>query len=83
MEPESAEFRAALDRASDWAVRYLEGVRERPVLSQVEPGAIRGALPAAAPEQGEPLDALLDDFEQVVLPGITHWNHPRFFAYFG
>jgi aromatic-L-amino-acid decarboxylase len=83
VEPDSAELRAALERASDWVVRYLDTVGERPVLAQVEPGAIRAALPAAAPELGEPLAALLDGFESAVLPGITHWNHPRFFAYFG
>ena len=62
---------------------YFEDVRSFPVLAQVEPGAIRRALPRSPPERGEALDALLDDFERLVLPGITHWNHPRFFAYFG
>lgn len=83
MTPETAELRAALERASDWVAAYLDGVRSRPVLSQARPGEVRRQLPAAAPEQGEPLAALLDDFERIVIPGITHWNHPRFFAYFG
>ncbi len=78
-----AELQAALARASDWVLKYFEDSRAYPVLSQVEPGSIRRALPAAPPEQGEPLSALLDDFERLVLPGVTHWNHPRFFAYFG
>ncbi len=83
MTGETDELRAALGRASDWVAAYLDGVRGYPVLSQVEPGAIRRQLPASPPERGESLDALLDDFERVVVPGITHWNHPRFFAYFG
>ena len=77
------ELEAALARASEWVRHYFEDARAYPVLSQVEPGSIRRALPPSAPERGEPLDALLDDFERLVLPGITHWNHPRFFAYFG
>ena len=77
------EFRAAAHRAVDWIGDYLETVRERPVLSQVKPGAIRESLPAVPPEQGERLEVIFEDFERLVLPGITHWNHPRFFAYFG
>ncbi len=80
---ETAELRAALDRAADWVAAYLDGVGDYPVLSQAAPGEIRARLGASAPEAGEPLSTLLDDFERVVLPGITHWNHPRFFAYFG
>jgi aromatic-L-amino-acid decarboxylase len=81
--PESEELRAALERASDWVTAYLDGAGDYPVLSRVEPGQVRAQIPSSPPEQAEPLDALLDDFERVVLPGITHWNHPRFFAYFG
>lgn len=75
-------FAAALARASAWVARYFEHVRDYPVLSQVLPGDVARAVPAAMPEEGEDFDALLDDFERIVLPGITHWNHPRFFAYF-
>ena len=78
-----AELQAALARASDWVLHYFEDARAYPVLSQVEPGSVRRVLPDSPPERGEPLDALLDDFERLVLPGVTHWNHPRFFAYFG
>src|SRR5207342_2910072 len=53
-----------------------------PVLSRVKPGDIRGALPADAPEHGESFDRILDDFQRILLPGVTHWNHPGFFAYF-
>jgi len=68
--------------AVDWAARYLEGVRELPVLARVEPGEIRAALPASAPERGEPFAEVLRDLDAVLMPGITHWQSPRFFAYF-
>lgn len=80
---DTAEFRAAAHRAVDWIGEYLDSLRERPVLSQVEPGVIRDSLPAIPPEDGERLERIFEDFERLVLPGITHWNHPRFFAYFG
>jgi aromatic-L-amino-acid/L-tryptophan decarboxylase len=75
-------FRQDAAAAVDWAARYLDGVRERPVLSSVEPGDVRSRLPASPPEEGEPFEAVLRDLDEVVLPGVTHWNHPRFFAYF-
>ena len=79
----AAEFRDAAHRAVDWMADYLDGGAERlPVLSPAAPGALRAALPAAPPARGEPLAALLDDFERLVVPGITHWNHPGFLAYF-
>ncbi len=68
--------------ALDWAARYLERVGELPVLAQVEPGAIRGRLPRSAPEHGEPFANILRDLDEVLLPGVTHWQHPRYFAYF-
>jgi aromatic-L-amino-acid decarboxylase len=68
--------------ALEWAASYLERVRELPVLSRVEPGAIRAALPARAPESPEPFSAVLRDLDEVLLPGITHWQSPRYFAYF-
>jgi aromatic-L-amino-acid/L-tryptophan decarboxylase len=80
---ETDEFRAAATRAVDWIGDYLETIRERPVLSRVAPGDIRRSLPAVPPEEGERLEVIFEDFERLVLPGITHWNHPRFFAYFG
>ncbi len=61
---------------------YLQHPEHYPVLARTKPGEIVAALPENAPETGEPFDALMDDFEKTVLPGITHWNHPRFFAYF-
>ncbi|MDE2573241.1 MAG: amino acid decarboxylase [bacterium] len=78
----STEFARALERAAAWSARYLEEVSGMPVLSRVRPGEIAAMLPAQMPEEGEPLEALLDDLDRIVMPGITHWNHPRFFAYF-
>ena len=76
------EFRAALNRVASWSADYLEHVGERPVLAAVEPGAIAAALPEHPPAAGESLDAILDDVDRVLMPGITHWNHPGFMAYF-
>ena len=68
--------------ALDWLDEYLERVRERRVLAQVSPGDVRAALPASAPEAGEEFSAVLRDLEHTILPGLTHWQSPRFFAYF-
>jgi aromatic-L-amino-acid decarboxylase len=68
--------------ALEWVARYLERVGELPVLAQVDPGEIRSRLPASPPDAGEPFSAVLRDLDEVLLPGITHWQHPRFFAYF-
>ncbi len=68
--------------ALDWAARYLERVGELPVLAQVTPGEIRARLPTTAPEQPEPFANVLRDLDEVLLPGVTHWQHPRYFAYF-
>lgn len=77
------EFRAHGHRVVDWVADYLARVDTLPVLPNVRPGEIAGALPEEAPLEGEPFERLLDDLDQVVLPGVTHWNHPGFFAYFG
>jgi aromatic-L-amino-acid decarboxylase len=77
-----SDFRADGKAALEWVARYLEGVGEQPVLAQVEPGEIRAALPSSPPERGEPFTAVLRDLDRVLVPGTTHWNHPRFFAYF-
>ncbi|HSS74725.1 MAG TPA: aminotransferase class V-fold PLP-dependent enzyme, partial [Gaiellaceae bacterium] len=75
-------FREDGYRAVDWAADYLERMGELPVLAQVEPGEIRARLPQSPPEQPEPFSAVLRDLDEILLPGITHWQHPRFFAYF-
>ena len=69
-------------RALDWVADYLGHSERYPVMTQVQPGDVRAALPAEPPEHGEDFDAILDDFEQIITPGLTHWNHPGFFAYF-
>jgi aromatic-L-amino-acid decarboxylase len=66
----------------DWIAGYLEHPESFPVLSPVKPGEIRAALPPSPPRHAEPLDAILQDFETTIVPGITHWNHPAFFGYF-
>ena len=66
----------------DWASDYLEGLGARPVRRQTEPGEVRAELPHRAPEQPEPFDALLSDLERVVTPGLAHWQHPGWLAYF-
>lgn len=66
----------------DWIARYLVEGERLPVLSRVRPGEVRADLPKAPPEQAEPLHELLGDVERLIVPGLTHWNHPAFFAYF-
>jgi aromatic-L-amino-acid/L-tryptophan decarboxylase len=68
--------------ALEWAARYLERVSELPVLAQVKPGEIRARLPKTAPEDPEPFSAVLRDLDEVLMAGVTHWQHPRYFAYF-
>jgi len=68
--------------ALEWVADYLERVREFPVLAPVRPGEIRARLPAEPPEEPEPFADVLRDLDDVLLPGVTHWQHPRFFAYF-
>jgi aromatic-L-amino-acid decarboxylase len=66
----------------DWIASYYERVESFPVLSQVQPGEIRASLPQEPPQEGEPFEAILADLDRVILPGITHWQSPNFFAYF-
>ncbi len=77
-----AEFTAEGHALIDWIARYLSEVEDYPVMSQVRPGAVRAALPATPPTNGAPFAELMTEFERSVLPGVTHWNHPGFFAYF-
>lgn len=80
MTPE--EFRTHGHALIDWIAEYLEGVEQYPVASQVQPGDIRAALPEHPPSAPEPFTEVLADLDRVVMPGITHWQHPSFFAYF-
>lgn len=76
------EFRRHGHEVVEWVARYLETLEERPVLSQAEPGWVRAQLPPSPPEQPEAFEALLADLDRVVVPGLTHWLHPGFSAYF-
>jgi aromatic-L-amino-acid decarboxylase len=76
------EFRRHGREVIDWIAEYMERVEQLPVLSQVKPGEIRSRLPDRPPQEGEPFDAILRDVDEIILPGITHWQSPNFFAYF-
>ena len=76
------EFRKSGHALVEWIADYLEHAEKYPVLAQVKPGEITGSLPTQAPEIGEPFEAIMADFERVLVPGLTHWNHPGFMAYF-
>jgi aromatic-L-amino-acid/L-tryptophan decarboxylase len=80
MDPE--EFRRHAHRVADWIADYLANPSKFPVLARVQPGEISAALPATTPVRGEPFETIFSDFERILVPGITHWNHPGFFAYF-
>src|SRR5689334_23400545 len=77
-----ADFRRAAHQAVDKAAEYLENVREYPVVPRVNPGDLTDSLPRTAPDRGESFDDILRDFDTKIMPAVTHWNHPRFMAYF-
>jgi aromatic-L-amino-acid decarboxylase len=77
-----SEFRTHGHALVDWIADYLATTERYPVLPRVAPGDVRAALPAAPPERGEPFERIFSDFERVIVPALTHWNHPGFFAYF-
>lgn len=76
------EFRTRSKDAADWAADYHANLRDRPVRAQTKPGDILAALPLSAPDTAEPIDDILADLDSTIMPGMTHWQHPRFFAYF-
>ena len=78
----SSEFRKFGHQLVDWVAEYLDHVEERPVLPAVQPGDIRRSLPASPPRNAEPMGQIIADIDRIIMPGITHWNHPRFHAYF-
>ena len=80
MDPET--FRRYGHQIVDWIAEYFEHPERYPVLAQVQPGDVVRALPDSPPAAGESFDRILADFDRVIVPGITHWNHPGFFAYF-
>lgn len=75
-------FKAHVDQITEWIQRYFEQLEELPVKSPVRPGDILRQLPPHMPREGEPLEALMRDMDQIILPGLTHWQHPNFHAYF-
>ena len=77
-----AEFRKLGHELVDWVADYRERIAGYPVMSRVQPGEIEALLPAAAAREAEGLATIAADLDRVVLPGITHWNHPGWFAYF-
>ncbi|MBA2425808.1 MAG: aspartate aminotransferase family protein, partial [Actinobacteria bacterium] len=76
------EFRRHGRAVIDWIADYMAAVEAMPVLSQDRPGAVRARLPAHPPERGEPFETVLSDLTSVILPGVTHWQSPNFFAFF-
>jgi len=66
----------------DWISNYFENIEQLPVLSQIEPGDLKAQLPTSAPAQGEPMSNIIADVDRLIVPALTHWNHPSFFAYF-
>jgi aromatic-L-amino-acid decarboxylase len=79
---DAEQFRAAAHEVVDWMADYFAHIREYPVFPRVAPGELMDALPESAPEDGEPVGQILADFERLIVPANTHWNHPNFYAYF-
>lgn len=80
MTPEA--FRTQAHHLVDWMADYLRDVNTLPVTPPVQPGQVRAGLPAAAPQAGESMEVITEDFRQLIVPGMTHWSHPGFFGYF-
>ena len=78
----SKEFRKYAHEFVDWMADYLESVEKYPVKSQVKPGDIYRKIPDSPPEEGESMDEIFKDFQDIIVPGMTHWQSPNYFAYF-
>ena len=76
------DFRRFGHELIDWISDYFENIESFPVLAQIEPGELKAQLPSAPPAQGEPMQKILADLDRLIIPAITHWSHPSFFAYF-
>jgi len=76
------EFRRFGHELIDWVAEYLEHIEDLPVLAQIEPGDLKAQLPAVPPEKGEAMEKIIADVDRLIVPALTHWNHPSFFAYF-
>lgn len=80
--PDALDFRASARRLTEWIEAYRGSVGDLPVFSRVQPGDIEAAIPPEAPEEPEDLESILTDLDHTIVPGLTHWNHPGFMAYF-
>src|ERR1700682_3346192 len=80
MTPE--EFRKIGCRVVDWIADYRSKVSELPVMARIAPGEVKGRLPSDPPDRPEPFDQIFRDLDEIILPGLSHWQHPRFFGYF-
>lgn len=78
----SGEFREVGKKLIDWSADYLENIEKYPVLPNVNPGDIKSKLPQNPPQQGESFDQIISDLDNIIMPGVTHWQHPNFMAYF-
>jgi aromatic-L-amino-acid decarboxylase len=76
------EFRRFGHELIDWIADYFENIEDRPVLAQIEPGDLKAQLPTAPPEKGEAMEQIIADVDRLIVPALTHWSHPSFFAYF-
>src|SRR6266568_1386295 len=76
------EFRRYGHEIIDWIADYFDRIEDLPVLAQIEPGDLKAQLPTSPPQQGEPMQAILADVDRLIVPALTHWSHPSFFAYF-
>jgi aromatic-L-amino-acid decarboxylase len=79
---DSNEFRKYGHEIVEWIARYYENIEQYPVKSKSTPGSVKAALPAIPPTGSESFDLFLKDFDEIIMPGITHWQSPNFFAYF-
>lgn len=76
------EFRRFGHELIDWIADYFENIEDRPVLSQIEPGDLKAQLPTSPPQKGEAMEQIIADVDRLIVPALTHWSHPSFFAYF-
>src|SRR5215467_16391725 len=77
-----AEFRRFGHQLIDWIADYFENIDDLPVLAAIEPGDLKAQLPAAPPLRGEPMEQIVSDLDRLIVPALTQWSHPSFFAYF-
>src|SRR2546422_6543056 len=76
------EFRRFGHELIDWIAAYFDRLEDLPVLAQIEPGELKAQLPTAPPEKGQPMEQIIADIDRLIVPALTHWSHPSFFAYF-